>query len=140
MPSTRNFDYEFRKLVGERLQTARESVGLTQEGVLSALGGSVRSLKSIQDWESGTSMPMVEKLPLLADLYQVTIDWILGRGYETTFGRVEDPDLIAVLEAEWGRMEPEDKQLLTTVVRAARRHLKVRESRADYKPSSEPDS
>lgn len=62
----------------QRLQTARKQHKLTQSEVAEKLNV---SFQAVSLWERGETMPEVEKLMEIADLYGVTIDWLL-RGKE----------------------------------------------------------
>ena len=58
----------------QRLQTARKQHKLTQSEVAEKLNV---SFQAVSLWERGETMPEVEKLMEIADLYGVTIDWLL---------------------------------------------------------------
>lgn len=62
----------------QRLQTARKQHKLTQSEVAEKLNV---SFQAVSLWERGETMPEVEKLMEIAELYGVTIDWLL-RGKE----------------------------------------------------------
>ena len=66
----------FKADLGKRLRGARQAAGLTQEAVSEAIGVHAPVISS---WERGHSEPLAGKIPVLADLYGVTADWILGR-------------------------------------------------------------
>ena len=57
-----------------RLTEARKNRGLTQAKVAEKLNLSTQSISS---WECGNSMPDIEKIPEIAELYGVTTDWLL---------------------------------------------------------------
>ena len=57
----------------------REKAGLTQKQAALELG--VKP-PSVSDWEKGKTSPTVENLMKLADLYQITVDELLGRATE----------------------------------------------------------
>lgn len=61
---------------GERLRALRGKIGVSQRGVASELG---ISQQNYQCYESGTKMPTAAKLPSLANLFNVSIDYLLGR-------------------------------------------------------------
>lgn len=60
----------------ERFVELREEKGLTQAKLAEELGMSVRA---IAFWESGERKPPIDKLEWLADFYDVTTDYLLGR-------------------------------------------------------------
>ena len=55
---------------------ARENAGFSQKYVAITLGVQP---PNVSRWESGVTFPTVENLMKLADLYQVTTDYLLGR-------------------------------------------------------------
>ncbi len=60
----------------ENLKLLRLESALMQKEIASLLGVSVRTF---QGWESGRSEPNIEKLIKLADLFHVSIDFLVGR-------------------------------------------------------------
>ena len=60
----------------ENLKDLRLRSALMQKEIASLLGVSVRTF---QGWESGRSEPNIEKLIKLADLFHVSIDFLVGR-------------------------------------------------------------
>lgn len=61
---------------GARLRQAREAKNLKQIFVAKSLGADT---STISRWENGQNEPMVKTLLRLADLYAVSVDWLLGR-------------------------------------------------------------
>lgn len=62
--------------IAERLLRLRKEKGLTQEEVGARLS---LSPQSVSKWENGTSLPEIETLGKIADLYGVSTDYLLGR-------------------------------------------------------------
>ena len=60
----------------ERLKNERKSQKLTQQFVAAEIGISVRAY---QQYEQGLYEPNIEKLIQLADLFDVTVDFLIGR-------------------------------------------------------------
>jgi len=58
----------------QRLQTARKQHKLTQSEVAESLNV---SFQAVSLWERGETTPEVDKLAEIADLYGVTVDWLL---------------------------------------------------------------
>lgn len=58
-----------RKIVGNFLKIRREKAGLTQHDVAHHL--SYTSPQFVSNWERGISMPPLDALPRLAELYRV---------------------------------------------------------------------
>ena len=63
------------KLAGN-LQINRRRMGLSQEELAEKCQ---ISRQAIAKWESGESVPTIEKLIFLADFYKVTLDELVGR-------------------------------------------------------------
>ena len=59
-----------------RLKECREKSGLSQKTVAASLKVAA---PSVSNWESGKTNPTHENLEKLADLYGVSIDYLLGR-------------------------------------------------------------
>lgn len=60
----------------ERLRTIRIEKGLSQTGVCKSLDLSTSALSS---YEQGQRYPTIKGLKILADFYNVTKDWLIGR-------------------------------------------------------------
>ncbi|KSU30842.1 transcriptional regulator Cro/CI family [Lactococcus lactis subsp. lactis] len=63
----------------ERLKELRKGKGLTQQKVADSLN---ISQPNYRRWESGERSPSVETLIMLADYFDVSIDYLLGRKSE----------------------------------------------------------
>lgn len=57
-----------------RMVEARKKLGLTQSEVAERLNV---SFQAVSLWERGESAPEVSKLADIADLYQISLDWLL---------------------------------------------------------------
>ena len=66
--------------MGEIILRLRREKGLTQEQLASALG---ISYQAVSKWETGNSCPDITALPLLAELFGVSIDALFGRAEAT---------------------------------------------------------
>ena len=60
----------------DRFRECREASGLTQKYVALTLG--VKG-PSVSNWESGKTTPTTENVAALAKLYNVSVDYLLGR-------------------------------------------------------------
>ena len=67
---------ELRKRLGSRLRDGRQAAGYTQERVAELLN---ISPNIVWRWEDGRVAPMLDRLDHLADIYGVSVDWLLGR-------------------------------------------------------------
>lgn len=62
-------------MFSERIRILRKELNLTQAQVAQEVG---LSMRGYQDLELGV-MPRSEKLLAIAEFYQVSIDWLMGR-------------------------------------------------------------
>lgn len=60
--------------IEERIQELRKVKGLSQEQLADVLGV---SRQAVSKWESGQSLPEIEKLITMSELFGVTVDYIL---------------------------------------------------------------
>ena len=63
-------------IFSERLKTLRKEKKLTQKELAEQIG---ISQKSYSHWETVKNEPSLENLIKLADLLEVSIDWLFGR-------------------------------------------------------------
>ena len=63
-------------IFSERLKTLRKEKKLTQKELAEQIG---ISQKSYSHWETGKNEPSLENLIKLADLFEVSLDWLFGR-------------------------------------------------------------
>lgn len=61
--------------IGNNIRTLRRKADLTQEELAAQIGV---SCQSVSRWEQGTTYPDMELLPVLAGLFGVTVDTLLG--------------------------------------------------------------
>ena len=62
--------------IGTVIMRLRKEHGMTQDQLASALG---ITFQAVSKWENGISSPDISTLPLLADLFGVSVDQLLGR-------------------------------------------------------------
>lgn len=92
------------KSVGERLLLLRNKNGLTQEDLAERLDV---SRQSISKWELNKTLPDVEKLIQLSEIYQVSMDFLI-KGKEEIFDReIQSNKLEEQKRAETGEGETE---------------------------------
>lgn len=60
----------------ERIKELREANGFTQSGMARKLSV---TRSTVNAWEMGTNKPSIDKLSDIADLFQVTTDFLIGR-------------------------------------------------------------
>ena len=61
-------------MLGERLRNLRESRGLSQVQLANRLG---KSKQSVSNWENNNILPSIEILVRLAEIFQVSCDYLL---------------------------------------------------------------
>ena len=91
-----------QQAVGQRLRSARETLGLTQEDVAGALGIQRTSVIAM---EAGKRNVSALELRRLARLYRRSVAWILGEEEETAPTAEEDRALYRAT----AELSPEDK-------------------------------
>lgn len=64
------------KIFGKRLREVRKSKKITQKELAEQIG---ISQKSYSHWENNKTFPSFENLVKLADLLEVSLDWLFGR-------------------------------------------------------------
>lgn len=62
-------------LIGDRLRKARDRMNLTQVQVMHRTGV---NNKTLSGYEKGVAQPDLETLNILANLYEVSVDWLTG--------------------------------------------------------------
>lgn len=65
----------YRESFAQKLKKARENTGFTQEET--SLETKIPR-STIANYESGRTEPDIENLGILADFYQVSVDWLIG--------------------------------------------------------------
>lgn len=73
--------------LGENLQTLRKEKGLSQEELSEKCQV---SRQAIAKWESGESVPTIDKLIFLADLYEISLDELVGRTVLDKYARAKE--------------------------------------------------
>ena len=67
--------------LNEKIIYCRKKAGMSQEGLAEVIGV---SRQAISKWETGRAYPDVQVFPVLADIFGVSIDYIMrGEGYES---------------------------------------------------------
>ena len=72
--------------IGEQIAKLRMEQNMTQEALAEKLGV---SRQAVTKWESSASTPDVSKLVQIADLFQVSLDRLVGRG-DTLYDKLRD--------------------------------------------------
>lgn len=64
------------KSIGENIAALRKKKSMTQEALAAEIGVSAQA---VSKWENGTNLPDIQLLPILADIFGVSIDALYGR-------------------------------------------------------------
>ena len=92
----------------------------------------------MSNWENGKTNPTHENLARLADLYQVSVDYLLGRDEETTTDMTDDErDLWELREA--ARRDPNRKMLMKLAKNGTAQDVKQAAALIDALRSTNPD-
>lgn len=70
----------YREVLAIRLKEIRKEIGINQVEVAAKIGV---ARTNISKYENGQLEPNVETIGKLAELYDVSIDWLFGRGSKT---------------------------------------------------------
>lgn len=87
--------------IGKKIAALRKQHSYTQEKLSELLGVSAQA---ISKWESGTTMPDILLLPVIADVFDVTIDELFGKNTQKketliSFDAATDVSYNAILES-----------------------------------------
>ena len=69
-------EHNMNESIGSIIMRLRKEHGMTQDQLANALG---ITFQAVSKWENGVSSPDISTLPLLADLFGVSVDQLLGR-------------------------------------------------------------
>ena len=65
--------------LGQRIQKGRKEAGLSQEELAEQLGV---SRQAVSRWENDNGYPEMEKIIRLSQIYQVSLDYLVGNEQE----------------------------------------------------------
>lgn len=103
-----------RVQIGERLRQARQLAGLTQGHVSSMLG---LHRPAISEMEAGNRRVSGEEIARLAEIYDVSVTWLLGEAPEAIDSN--DPRL-ELAARELAKLKPDDLERLLKLLAAIR--------------------
>lgn len=86
--------------------------GVTQKQLATNIG---TSQGNIADWKSGKSAPSIDKLPLIADYFDTSVDYLLGRS-EPAAPKL-DPEYQEILDL-YQDLTPEQQGLIKTTMQS----------------------
>ncbi|MYB13465.1 MAG: helix-turn-helix transcriptional regulator [Rhodospirillaceae bacterium] len=103
-----------RTEIAERLKEARKLAGLSQGHVARMLG---LHRPSVTEMEAGKRRVSADELALLAEIYDVSVAWLLGEAPETL--DAQDPRL-ELAARELVKLKPDDLEHLLRLLAALR--------------------
>jgi len=103
-----------REIIASRVREARRMAGLSQGQVAKMLG---LQRPSVTEMESGNRSVSAEELAKLADIFDVSVAWLLGEGV-----RQLDPhdDRLQLAARELQKLKPDDLNRLLTILASMR--------------------
>ena len=103
-----------RHRIAERLKEARKLAGLSQGHVAKMLG---LHRPSVTEIEAGNRRVSADELARLADIYDVSVTWLLGEAPDTI--DAQDPRL-ELAARELSKLKPDDLERLLKLLAAMR--------------------
>ena len=71
---------EIKMTLGNKIAELRKEKGMTQEALANQLGV---SNQAVSKWEANQSCPDIQLLPVIADLFEISLDTLFGREMQT---------------------------------------------------------
>ena len=90
--------------LGEKILALRAQKGMSQEDLATALGV---SRQSVSKWETSQSVPDLDKIIRLADLFGVTVDQLVREGERPEPPEPPEPRVVYVAEGRRGLTRPQ---------------------------------
>lgn len=84
--------------------------GISQKQLAENIGASTGN---VADWKSGRSAPSIDKLPLIADYLDVSVDYLLGRSEPAVL--TLDPESKEILDM-YGSLTPEQQNFIKITI------------------------
>lgn len=84
--------------------------GISQKQLAKNIGASTGN---VADWKSGRSAPSIDKLPLIADYLEVSVDYLLGRSEPAA--PTLDPESAEILDM-YGALTAEQQQFIKITI------------------------
>lgn len=106
---------EKRSIIAARLREARKMAGLSQAQVAKMLG---LHRPSISEAEAGNRKVSADEITKLAEIYDVSLSWLLGEGADKL--DIHD-DKIQLAARELRKLKPDDLDRLLTILGSMRR-------------------
>lgn len=109
--------------LGKRLEDLRESKGWNKTYVSKKIG--LKAMQTYANYEYGSREPDIETLKKLSNLYDVSVDYLLGNPEKTSNTKTADIEDDSVIFTYEGRQIPkEDLEFMRRLMRGTRNDLK----------------
>lgn len=109
-------------MFGKRLKNLRENAGFTQE----QLGKKLNVVKSnISMYENGTRIPNADILEQLSKIFDVSIDYLLGKTDVKKYENPYDDELEKVLFSKAKELNTEEKKAILNVINAIKKEVRI---------------
>ena len=100
-------------MFGKRLKKLREELGLTQE----ELGKKLNLVKSnVSMYENGTRIPNAETLEQLSQLFDASIDYLLGKSEVKNIAKPYNDELEKTLYNKTKELNTEEKKAILNII------------------------
>jgi transcriptional regulator with XRE-family HTH domain len=106
---------EKRSIIAARLREARKMAGLSQAQVAKMLG---LHRPSISEAEAGNRKVSADEITKLAEIYDVSVSWLLGEGVDKLDTH---DDKIQLAARELRKLKPDDLDRLLTILASMRK-------------------
>jgi transcriptional regulator with XRE-family HTH domain len=110
-----SYTEEKRSIIAARLREARKMAGLSQAQVAKMLS---LHRPSISEAEAGNRKVSADEITKLAEIYDVSVSWLLGEGTDKL--DIHD-DKIQLAARELRKLKPDDLDRLLTILASMRR-------------------
>lgn len=102
------------QMLPEKLKALRNEMGISQASLADTLG---LSQQAIGKWETGNSEPDTDMLIKLASLFNVSVDYLLGRTEDRNPIKEDDmPPNVKILLRNAKKLTPEQLEAIQTLV------------------------
>lgn len=119
------------RVTGKKIMELRKQKNLTQMELADHMGV---SYQAVSNWERGNSMPDISKLPELAELFDCSVDYLLGNSKETQLIKqvikgedinLEEEDVLGTVASAAPIMRPEQTENIVDKVIESNDHIDI---------------
>lgn len=102
--------------IGNNIRTLRRAADMTQDELAEKLGV---TFQTVSRWENGGSYPDIEFLPAIADIFEVTVDHLLGNNQEECEKQLKD-----LVKRIGNAVRNRENDTVTALLREVRRDMR----------------